>query len=169
LIILVLGIVIWLITTQKEKYFKPIIIEKNNNIINNIKDKDYLDTIIYAGIKEINLSGLFINIVPLSDNIKNNFQSDIELKAVITGDNNAYNIYLDTNMNRDQYITTLSHELIHLKQYYTKELVIENGIPIWKGKKVDLNSIDYQDRPWEIEAFAKQNDLEKKINKLLYK
>ena len=167
LIILVLGVVIWLIVSQKEKKFKYIIIE-NNNIINTLKEKTYLDTIVYSGIKSLELKGLIIIIKPLSDNIKKNFSSELELKAFITGEDNSYTIYVETNMSRSVYITTFSHELIHLKQYYTKDLIMKNNIPIWKGKEVNLNSVIYQDRPWEIEAFANQKDLEAKMNKILY-
>jgi len=168
--ITILGIVIWLTTKKKEQNFKNIVIS-DNNIMNTIKEKPYLDTIIYAGIKSLDLKGLVITIDPLSDEIKKKFSSEsenLELKAFIIGDENTYIIYVDNNLTRKDYIYTFSHELIHLKQYYTKEFIMKNNIPYWKGKEIILNNISYQDRPWEIEAFANQKDLETKMNKFLY-
>lgn len=167
LVILIIGVIIWLISKQKEKYFKPIAIE-NNNIFNRVSNKTYLDTIAYAGIKSLNLQGLIIVIKPLTDEVKNNFSSEFDLKAYIIGQDDTYIIYVDTNLSKSEYISTFSHELIHLEQYYTKKLIMNNNIPIWKGEQMNLNNIKYQDRPWEIEAFSKQRDLEQKMNNFLY-
>ena len=168
--ITILGIVIWLTTKKKEQNFKNIVIS-DNNIMNTIKEKPYLDTIVYAGIKGLDLKGLVITIDPLSNDIKKRFSSEsenLELKAFIIGDENTYIIYVDNNLTRKDYIYTFSHELIHLKQYYTKEFIMKNNIPYWNGKELKINNIAYQDRPWEIEAFANQKDLETKMNKFLY-
>ena len=100
--------------------------------------------------------------------MKKTFSSELDLKACIIGQDDTYIIYVDNNMNRSQYITTFSHELIHLKQYYTKELIVKNNITIWKGQQINLNNVVYQDRPWEIEAFSNQKDLENKMNNILY-
>ena len=169
LAVLIIGVIIWLIIKQKETYFKPIVIENNNNIINTLKNVAYLDTIVYAGVKGLNLSGLIIIIHPLTDQMKKSFSSELDLKACIIGDENVYNIYVDTSMNRLEYITTFSHELIHLKQYYNRELIIKNNIATWKGEQINLSNVAYQDRQWEIEAFSNQKELEIKMNKILKK
>ena len=96
--------------------------------MNTIKEKPYLDTIVYAGIKGLDLKGLVITIDPLSDEIKKKFSSEsenLELKAFIIGDENTYIIYVDNNLTRKDYIYTFSHELIHLKQYYTKDFIMK--------------------------------------------
>ena len=168
LVLLVIGVIIWLITRQKEKYFKPILIE-NNNIFNRVIEKTYLDTIVYAGIKSLNLQGLIIVIRPLTEDIKKSFDSNYDLKAYIIGQDDTYIIYVDKNLNRNEYVSTFSHELIHLNQYFTKELIKNsNNIPIWKGEQINLNNTKYQDLPWEIDAFSKQQELEKRMNKILY-
>lgn len=38
----------------------------------------------------------------------------------------------------------------------------------WEGKSYNP-SVEYEQRPWEIEAFAKSNELEKSLNNELYK
>ena len=165
LLIIIIGVIL-LIITEKEKYFNPIVIQ-DNNIFNTIKEKPYLDTIIYSGIKSLELKGLIIVIRPLTAEVKNNFSSEIELKAHILGKDSSYVIWVDNNLSRYEYIEIFSHELIHLKQYYTNKLIINNNIITWNGKKIN-NIINYKDRPWEIEAFDKQKSLESKMNNILY-
>jgi predicted metallopeptidase len=74
-------------------------------------------------------------------------------------------------MSRDEAIKVLSHELIHLKQYYTKKLILEKDKVIWDGREVyqnEINETKYEQRPWEAEAFAGQRGLENKIREILY-
>ena len=57
-------------------------------------------------------------------------------------------------------IRTLFHELVHIKQY--EEGRLEVGSPQrWLGTPVNF---DYNERPWEIEAF----DLEERMMKTFY-
>ena len=71
-------------------------------------------------------------------------------------------------MSREESITIISHELIHLKQYFTKELVYSNGVIYWDKKEFVLNDIGYGDRPWETDAFKKEIQLSNKIKSVLY-
>jgi hypothetical protein len=51
---------------------------------------------------------------------------------------------------------TLAHELVHVKQMAKGILKsTKNGSQIWAGKKYSKRT-KYLDRPWEIEAFSKQ-------------
>lgn len=50
---------------------------------------------------------------------------------------------------------TLVHELIHIKQFLTLELC-EQGIR-WYGE--DYDWADYDNQPWEIEAFGREDEL----------
>lgn len=168
-VVVIIGVIILLMVNQKEKYFKQIKIE-NNNIFNTIKEKNYLDTIVYAGIKSLDIDSLIIIIRPLtSDDIKKlSFDENLELKAHIQGMNDTYIIWINPNESRSEYIEILSHELIHLKQYYTKELLIINNNIYWKNEKININDYTYEKRPWEVEAFSNQKDLEKKMLQFLY-
>jgi len=53
------------------------------------------------------------------------------------------------------WLTTLAHEMVHLKQYLRKE--IDWNLSAWKGK--DYDNSDYWDAPWEIEARKFQTKL----------
>ena len=60
-------------------------------------------------------------------------------------------------------------KLIHLEQYTSKRLVLlNNGLVNWKGNEIVVLDYQYNDRPWEIEAFDGQGDLQKRIENILY-
>jgi hypothetical protein len=56
---------------------------------------------------------------------------------------------------------TLAHEMIHLKQYTTKELKSRfvRGKPVdtWKG--VQYRNLKYKEQPWEREAMLYEESL----------
>jgi len=62
----------------------------------------------------------------------------------------------------------LSHELIHLKQYKTKEIIIDNGEVYWHNNKIEFKKIGYDERPWEIDAQEKKLKLITDISNTLY-
>lgn len=47
-------------------------------------------------------------------------------------------------------LQTLAHEFVHVKQFARGEL--NCGHTKWLGDRIDSDSIDYNDLPWEIEA-----------------
>jgi len=153
----------------KEQTFNRIDIE-TTNLIANKTDRNYLDSIVYVGLNEMNLDSIAITIRQISPDVQERFDSDSQLKAHIIGKENQYIIFVD-EMSRDEAIKVLSHELIHLKQYYTKKLILEKDKVIWDGREVyqsEINDTKYEQRPWEAEAFAGQRGLENKIREILY-
>lgn len=81
----------------------------------------------------------------------------------ITGKNkkeeNTYEIIIMMNHNKYELISTLAHEMVHVKQMANGELEIdqETEKKYWKG--VDHTHTYYDNQPWEIEAFKKENKL----------
>ena len=153
----------------KEEIFNRIDIQ-TTNMVTNRTDRDYLDTIFYVGLNEMNLDSIAITIRQISPDVQALFDSELQLKAHIIGKGNQYIIFVD-KMGRDEAIKVLSHELIHLKQYYTKKLILEKDKVYWDGKEMyqnEINEIEYKRRPWEAEAFAGQRGLEDKIREILY-
>jgi len=59
-------------------------------------------------------------------------------------------------------LCSLAHEVVHLKQFATRELkdtMITANVSEWKGEKIDENKIDYWDLPFEIEAYGREKGL----------
>jgi predicted metallopeptidase len=153
----------------REQTFNRIDIETTNMVANRT-ETNYLDSIVYVGLNEMNLDSVAITIRQISPDVQAMFDSNSQLKAHIIGKGNQYVIFVD-DMSRDEAIKVLSHELIHLKQYYTKKLILEKDKVIWNGREVyqtEINETKYEQRPWEAEAFAGQRQLEIKIKNKLY-
>lgn len=51
---------------------------------------------------------------------------------------------------------TLAHELVHVKQYWRKELCGDGGWT-WKGK--NAKNYSYENQPWEKEAYGREDEL----------
>jgi hypothetical protein len=73
---------------------------------------------------------------------------------------------IDSRLSVPRLLVILAHEMVHVKQIAKgqyKGMKSRNGRPIslWCGKKVKA---DYNERPWEIEAYLRQEEL---LNQLL--
>ena len=59
-------------------------------------------------------------------------------------------------------LQTIAHEAVHIKQFAKGELK-EGYVPstssLWKGKLVNELKIDYEDYPWEKEAYETEGEL----------
>lgn len=80
----------------------------------------------------------------------------------------TYTIEIRDEPNDDPILQTLAHELVHVKQWVTKELVtvFDNSSPLgwmdyWRGRlwKPKRYEDSYLDSPWEIEALGREQTL----------
>jgi len=62
------------------------------------------------------------------------------------GINGRMLILIDDDPINDQ-IVTLAHECVHIKQFYSGQLVETNGFVVWKNE-----IYTFDDSPWELEA-----------------
>jgi hypothetical protein len=70
-------------------------------------------------------------------------------------------IRIDSKLSFTNVLNTLAHEMVHVKQFARGQFKAEkarNGKfrRFWMGKRVTAN---YFDRPWEIEAYQKQDEM----------
>jgi hypothetical protein len=72
-------------------------------------------------------------------------------------------MYIRVDMSFLNILETITHELVHLKQYATGQLnkriwKTDNQVHYrWEKKEMGVQeAIEYKNRPWEIEAFTKQ-------------
>jgi len=69
---------------------------------------------------------------------------------------------LDAGLNLERTLEMLAHEMVHVKQFATGELVDNPGGKTvkWMGKRVSVRDDDgYWTLPWEIEAYGRQPGL----------
>lgn len=164
-VIISISLVSYLIFTDgKDKPFNQVEINYNNSVYNNSLPS-YYDTILYVGLDAAGLIGVSITIDKLSDAARNQF--DGELKAHLRYFNNVYYLFID-NYDRQEAIEVISHELIHVQQYNSGDLIYYDGKVWWKGEEFDLSNIEYTKRPWEDDAFANQSKITSTIENILY-
>ena len=69
----------------------------------------------------------------------------------------------DTSLGERNLMRTVSHEMVHIKQLAKGQLrydmVGDKEVTVWKGKPFDVTEVKYIDRPWELEAYSKQEVL----------
>jgi hypothetical protein len=74
------------------------------------------------------------------------------------GEPREFVCYIHRNLDSAEKIKTLAHEITHLKQYLYKEL--NEQMTLWKGQRVSEDDyVNYDDRPWEQEAYNMENKL----------
>lgn len=71
--------------------------------------------------------------------------------------NREYTLTIQKGMSFYDIVSTVVHEMIHVKQYSRRELRNVNGRTMWKKK--DHSNTSYDDAPWEKEAFKNEQPL----------
>lgn len=67
-------------------------------------------------------------------------------------------IEVHSGLEKEDYISTLMHELLHLKQWLVSDRKERRGKNYWHGKLIDPDTA-YEDEPWEREAFGTEAQL----------
>lgn len=83
----------------------------------------------------------------------------------------AFEIEIDGKLNKKNQLIVLAHELVHVKQYASGQMrdqFILQKPPKpryrlkyvrFKNRLIDVEQLEYEDRPWEIEAYARERPL----------
>jgi len=78
-------------------------------------------------------------------------------------------VVIDSNLNIEKSISTLAHEMVHVKQMATGKLqhktIRGKEVAFWNGKKVKA---DYLNRPWEQQAWSQEVLLSNKLWNLVF-
>lgn len=64
-----------------------------------------------------------------------------------------FEIEIHNKMSLRKLLTTVAHEMVHVKQYARRELT---GDYTWQGCTYEPKRCDYWDQPWEIEAHGRE-------------
>lgn len=124
-----------------------------------------IEELIEFAIKELNIKHIKEIKLMYNDRLLDKLSQDVEFSALLYSPvTNHYILYVREGV-ISQYV--LCHELIHLQQYDRGDLKINKDFTkiYWKGEVFD-NSIQYDQREWEIEAFSKQNKLWRKFKQM---
>lgn len=158
-------LLVFLLLRNQESYFKTVDLVGCENIENRGLPK-YYDTILCVALSNENLSHHKVVVIELSSQNKLKFEG--RLKANLRYVNGDFYLFIDV-FDRNKAINVISHEVVHMLQYSSKKLVYNNntGELFWNGSKHSLD-VEYENRPWEIEAFENQGRIQKRIYSVLY-
>ena len=82
-------------------------------------------------------------------------------------------IGIDSDLTVNQLMVTLAHEMVHAKQLargtLRYEMIEGSEVVSWRGKLIDTTKMKYIDRPWELEAYGKQEILIRRITETIEK
>lgn len=119
------------------------------NLFTNLGDSKIntkIEEFIYTACQEldINESTYDLNI---------DFIMDLEAHGFTDGDTDEANIQIKADLQFDEMILTLAHELIHAKQFLKGDLVDQTYI----GE--DYSTVEYPEQPWELEAYDRESEI----------
>jgi hypothetical protein len=162
--ILLFALLFFMLLKNQKNGFNSVEFHDNNEVYNRTENT-FLDTITLAGLHSLNIKNTAVLIAPLRTI---DIQQDLELKGYIIQSNNGFIIFIK-RVGRRESIEIIAHELIHLEQLKSKRLVNQDSTLIFEGTQYDIRNIpEYSIRPWEIEAFKRQSQVESKIIEVLY-
>lgn len=114
------------------------------------KSKKLLQLVMPSIIKQLNLTSskkmVIVTVQPDCDDDG----LMVELPTI-----DGYFVVLRTGMDIDKLGIVLGHEMTHVYQMAKGLLKQVNGTSFWRGRKFSKNT-PYLSRPWEIQAFQKQ-------------
>lgn len=170
---LIAGVLVCLLVTTvlittvngEDKPYNQVELSLDNGVFNNT-DFQYYDTALSVGLEQAGIKGINVTVSPLSDRAKAQF--DGSLKAHIRYWEGHYYLFI-ADLDRTEAIEVISHEIVHIQQYQSGELTYDNqtGDVVWKDRLYTLET-NYDDRPWEQDAFSKQSDLIGRVTNILY-
>jgi hypothetical protein len=115
--------------------------------------------------EELTTAAFFFGLQLLSMRVLRNIQIDLYVKRNLSDLGNCtiidtntrgkprhFEICLKLFRKKEKMISTLAHEMIHLKQFANMEL--NDSLSLWKGFNIDEEQVPYHDLPWEVEAYC---------------
>ena len=69
----------------------------------------------------------------------------------------SFFIEIQSGLKYEDYLTVILHELQHCLQHVRGYLKYKIVIRCWKG--IDCSGLDYENSPWELEAYQREREL----------
>ena len=86
--------------------------------------------------------------------------------------NNTYIIFLAENLKPSEYKPVIAHEMAHIEQFQSGKLIplfYDITKIVYLEDTINLVETPYKNRMYEIDAVARGNDIQIKLDKILYK
>ena len=124
---------------------------------------------LYLAHKVLELDTFDLSIVYIPEHVQ---PKDTELYAIVQqlpfGKNQFILLLQREGMSLGKLKIALSHEFVHIEQYLSGDLVVYPLYAVWKGEDIYFGEVEYDERPFEEDAFIRQRAFKRKLNNLLY-
>ena len=87
------------------------------------------------------------------------------LDAEVDISEDGWDIFISDKLCKSEIIRALAHECVHIKQYVKGELVEKETEFFWKGELYLYDQENYEQMPWEEEAYRLENELVEKYER----
>jgi hypothetical protein len=166
LAVLTIGVLIsFLASDGRDNPFKVVELDPSNSVLVSGEFPIWYDTVLLLGMSSVGLSDVSVTVDRLSDGARNGFDGDLKAHIRYWG---GHFFLFTGEMDREEAIRVFSHEIIHILQYTSGEIVYDGGTDvIWKGRAYPLD-LDYSFRPWEEDAFAREGVLRDQLTTALW-
>ena len=77
--------------------------------------------------------------------------------------NREFEIEVDKRLGKNQFISTVIHEMVHVWQYATKQLTQKGCKEFWRG--TDYTDAYYSNQPWERQALRMEKSILKEYKR----
>ena len=77
--------------------------------------------------------------------------------------NREFEIEVDKRLGKNQFISTVIHEMVHVWQYATKQLTQKGCKVFWRGK--DYTDAYYSNQPWARQALRMEKSILKEYKR----
>jgi hypothetical protein len=68
-------------------------------------------------------------------------------------------VWIDRSLTKERQKLVMAHEMVHVKQYAKKELIITDKRTWWQGRKFYDNYHQHLPPPWELKAYSLDDKL----------
>ena len=116
------------------------------------KQRDLVSRVVHFCIDELMPRMRTLDIEILLRNIK----SGAKGYCLMADDKRTFELEIENRMTNQEIITTVCHEMVHVKQYARTELTETEGC--WKGSILDADTYGNMS-PWEVEAYEAEEIL----------
>jgi hypothetical protein len=149
--------------------FNTIDLSNSKNKVTNYSSIPYLDTLSHVMLDKLGMSDVDIVLHDVSDMVRSNiFKGEVVNGFVALRFDGVIRVFIYPSHTRYKTFEVLAHEMIHVAQIVDGRLnVIDKTTAIWEGNTVMINDVEYHNREWEIEAYAKQSQLANSAKRIL--
>lgn len=107
---------------------------------------------------------LFIRVIGKENLLeKEGVYGDCDYEEPIRHNPRDFKIRVDNQIDAETFVSTIMHEMVHLKQYAKgemKQIMTTRRLTYrWNGDRIDAQDLDYYDMPWEVEAHGRESGL----------